>query len=143
MGDGGRAAVEGFAHAIRITPRYAETDQMGVIYYGRYLDWFEVGRTELFKALGLPYRRLEAAGVFLPVLEARARYHAPARYDREVELTTTVTAFRHGLVRFAYAVREAGNLLAEGETKHVFTRDGRPLALGAEGLKALLADAGD
>lgn len=134
-------AVEGFTHAVRIAPRYGETDRMGVVYYGRYFDWFEVARTECFKALGMPYRDLEARGILLPVLEATARYHAPARYDVEVEVTATVERFRRGMVRFAYAVREAGLLLAEGSTRHLFVRGGKRLALSAADLAALFPNA--
>ena len=73
-----------------ITVRYAETDMMGVVYHGSYLPWFEVGRTDLMKQYGLPYRQLEAEGFFLPVLEVGARYLKPARYDDPLTIVTTL-----------------------------------------------------
>ena len=75
---------------VTVAVRYAETDMMGVAYHGSFLPWFEVGRTALLKAHGLPYRELEAAGYFLPVVEMAVRYHLPARYDDNLEILTTL-----------------------------------------------------
>lgn len=127
---------------IEITPRYCETDQMGVIYHTRYLDWFEVGRTTLFRRLGLPYRCLEEAGVHLPVLEASVRWLKPARYDCPVTVVTEVLRFAHGLVEFKYRVIEDETLLVRGSTKHVFVRNGKRLPLDLNGLKTLLSETG-
>jgi acyl-CoA thioester hydrolase len=93
--------------------RYAETDQMGVVYHANYLVWFEVGRVELMRSLGLDYKRLE--------VEATARYKAPARYDDELIVETSVVSVRGPVVRFAYRVLRAedGLLLCDGETVHV------------------------
>src|SRR5215207_4619698 len=74
----------------QIVVRYAETDMMGVVYHGSYLPWLEIGRTELLKNHGLPYRELEAEGFFLPVLEVSVRYLRPAKYDDEVTIVTTL-----------------------------------------------------
>ena len=106
----------------RLRVRYAETDQMGVVYYANYLVWFEVGRAELMRQRGLDYRQMEIEdGCLMAVVEATARYKAPARYDEELIVETTVTGVRGPVVRFSYRVLRAadGLLLCEGETVHV------------------------
>jgi acyl-CoA thioester hydrolase len=110
----------------QIRVRYAETDQMGVVYYANYLVWFEVGRVELLRALGFSYRQLEADhGCILPVIEATCRYRASARYDDEILIETRPALLRGPVLKFAYRIlRKAENgtdptLLAEGETVHV------------------------
>jgi len=106
----------------RLRVRYAETDQMGVVYYANYMVWFEVGRSELMRQRGLDYKRMEIEeGCLMAVVEATARYKAPARYDEEIIIETTVTGVRGPVVRFSYRVLRAadGLLLCEGETVHV------------------------
>ena len=106
----------------RLRVRYAETDQMGVVYYANYLVWFEVGRAELMRQRGLDYRQMEIEeGCLMAVVEATARYKAPARYDEELIVETTVTGVRGPVVRFSYRILRAadGVLLCEGETVHV------------------------
>jgi acyl-CoA thioester hydrolase len=114
----------------RIRVRYAETDQMGVVYYANYLVWMEVGRVEYCKARGFEYKQMELEdGVFLAVAEARCRYASPARFDEEVVIRTWVEEASPRMVRFAYEMRLAadGRKLATGETKHIFLgRDLRP-----------------
>jgi acyl-CoA thioester hydrolase len=108
----------------RIRVRYAETDQMGVVYHSNYFIWFEVGRVELLRQLGFSYRKMEREdGCFIAVVDARCRYKAPARYDDEVVIRTRLKNVRESLVHFGYeAVRETdGILLAEGETTHIVT----------------------
>jgi len=118
--------------------RYADTDQMGFVYYGNYLRWFEIGRTEMLRALGMSYREVEAAGIRLPVLEARCRYRRPARYDDRGVIETGRAGLRRASLRFTYRVlREpGGELLAEGETEHCFLdargRPARPPAVFLE-----------
>jgi acyl-CoA thioester hydrolase len=106
--------------------RYAETDQMGVVYYANYLVWFEVGRVELLRALGFSYKQLEAEhGCILPVVEASCRYRASARYDDQILIETRPALLRGSVLKFAYRVfRKAAEgqeptLLAEGQTVHV------------------------
>ena len=106
--------------------RYAETDQMGVVYYANYLVWFEIGRVELLRSLGFDYRNLEAEhSCILPVVEATCRYRAPARYDDLIRIYAEPTLLRSSVLKFAYRVERAGTdsappvLLAEGETVHV------------------------
>jgi acyl-CoA thioester hydrolase len=114
--------------------RYAETDQMGVVYYSNYLVWFEVGRTDLLRDSGLTYRELEAEGVSLPVIEAHCEYHRPARYDDDLEIRTTGTLLSPVRVEFIYRIVKShdGTELATGRTVHaVLDRDGRPCRLPA------------
>jgi|SRR5438067_268976 acyl-CoA thioester hydrolase len=108
----------------RIRVRYAETDQMGVVYHANYFIWFEVGRVELLRQLGFSYRQMEREdGCFIAVVDARCRYKAPARYDDEIVIRTRLKSVRESLVHFGYeAIRENdGTLLAEGETTHLVT----------------------
>ena len=87
---------------VRIRARYPETDRMGVVHHTHYLVWFEIGRTELLRETGMPYAALEADGVFMPVIEAGARYLAPVHYDEEVEVETTLDEMTGVRVRFGY-----------------------------------------
>jgi acyl-CoA thioester hydrolase len=113
--------------------RYAETDQMGVAWHGNYLAWFEVGRTDLLRAHGLTYRELEHEGLRLPVIEARARYLKPARYDDVLEVHTRLEALGRARVRFLYEVQRAGEVLATGATEHAAVDPlGRPRRLPDE-----------
>jgi acyl-CoA thioester hydrolase len=116
----------------RLRVRYAETDQMGVVYYANYLVWFEVGRTDWLRSLGWTYREMEASGILLPVIEAQCEYRAPARYDDEVEIRTTGQLLSLVRVSFSYEVRigSDGQLSASGRTTHAATgRDGKPTRL--------------
>jgi len=104
--------------------RYAETDQMGVVYHANYFVWFEVGRVELLRQLGFSYRDMEEIDqCFIVVVEARCRFKAPARYDDEVRIRTSLKHIRNSFIQFGYeAVRVSdGEVLAEGETMHIVT----------------------
>ena len=105
---------------VRIRARYPETDRMGVVHHSHYLVWFEIGRTELMRELGMPYAALENDGVFMPVIEAQARYLAPVRYDEEVEVETTLEELTGVCVTFAYRLFKppAPEPLAMGFTRH-------------------------
>jgi len=113
--------------------RYAETDQMGVVYYANYLIWMEVGRVELCRATGIRYRDMEIDdGVLLVVAEANCRYLAPARYDDEIRIRTWIAEATPRMARFEYECFDetSGKLLATGFTKHVFcVPDVRPRKL--------------
>ncbi|MGD0669043.1 MAG: thioesterase family protein [Bryobacteraceae bacterium] len=107
----------------RLRVRYAETDQMGVVYYSNYLVWMEVGRVDLCKACGFNYRDMENEdGVALAVAEAQCRYRAPARFDDEVIVKTSIAEANSRMVTFAYEMRLADSetVLATGSTRHVF-----------------------
>src|SRR6476646_6765586 len=111
------------AHETSVQVRYAETDQMGVVYYANYLVWMEVGRVEYCKAFGFDYRIMELEdGVMLAVAEARCRYSFPARFDDRVLIKTWISEASSRMVTFAYEMRLAagGRKLAAGETRHIF-----------------------
>jgi acyl-CoA thioester hydrolase len=111
-----------------VTVRYAETDMMGVVYHGSYLPWFEIGRTHLLKEMGLPYRKLEADGYLLPVLEVAAKYIRPAVYDDTLTIITTLREKPILRIRLEYEVRRGDELLATGHTVHAFVdRTGKPI----------------
>jgi len=132
--------------------RYAETDQMGIVYYANYLVWFEIGRVELLRTLGLAYSQLEIDhGCILPVVEASCRYRSPARYDDEILIETRPSMLRGSVLKFAYRIlRKNSNgdepqLLAEGETVHVVC-DGQLNKISlperyAEALRAMMENA--
>lgn len=120
-----------FVHTLRV--RYQETDRMGVVYHANVLNWFEIGRTEWIRSLGVPYRKLEEAGLYLPVVEAEVRFHRPALYDDVVEVRTRVTDVTPAGIAFAYEIRrrddgadvrsaepDGGELLASGRTRHAW-----------------------
>ena len=117
----------------KVRVRYAETDQMGVVYHANYLVWMEVGRVAYCKARGFEYKEMELHdGVFLAVAEAHCRYASPARFDEEVVIRTWVAEANPRMVRFAYEMLlgDGGRKLATGETKHIFLgRNLRPCRL--------------
>jgi len=106
----------------RIRVRYAETDQMCVVYHANHFVWFEVGRVELLRQLGFSYRDMEREDdCFIAVVDAQCRYKAPVHYDDEVLVRTHLKQVREKVIRFGYELRKAetGELLAEGETTHI------------------------
>ena len=108
----------------RLRVRYAETDQMGVVYHSNHLIWFEVGRVELMRQMGFSYRDMERNdGRFIAVAEVTCRYRAPVFYDEEVIVHTRLKNVRESVVVFGYELTRAdtGALLAEGETTHIVT----------------------
>jgi acyl-CoA thioester hydrolase len=112
---------QGYAEA-RVRVRYAETDQMGVVYHANYLIWFEVGRVEFIRQLGMDYKTMEQnEDAMIAVVEANARYKAPARYDEELIVRTSLAGVRGPIVRFRYTVVRAEDdaVLCEGETTHI------------------------
>jgi acyl-CoA thioester hydrolase len=106
----------------KLRVRYAETDQMGVVYHSNFIVWFEVGRVELLRQLGFRYRDMERdTDCHIAVADVRCRYKAPARYDDEIIVRTRLKNMRESLLHFQYEIvrAEDGLLLAEGETTHV------------------------
>src|SRR5262245_26270360 len=105
----------------RVRVRYAETDQMGVVYYANYLIWMEVGRVEYCKSCGFNYRDMERDdGILLAVAEAACRYRHPARFDDEGVMRTWLESANRRLVTFAYEMAVGERVLATGTTKHIF-----------------------
>ncbi len=99
---------------------YGDTDNMGVAYYANYLRWFEIGRTEMFRDLGLAYREIEARGIFLPVSEAHCKYLSPARYDELLVIETTLDPAMRAGMKFDYRISSEGDgrAVANGCTRH-------------------------
>jgi len=117
-----RSSHTGVVCESRLRVRYAETDQMGVVYHANHFIWFEIGRVELMCQLGFAYRDLEREHeCFIPVVDARCRYKAPARYDDEIIVRTHLKNVRESVIHFGYELVRAGDgqLLAEGETTHL------------------------
>ena len=105
----------------RFRVRYAETDQMGVVYYANYLVWMEVGRTDYCKSLGFDYRDMEKEGAYMAVAEATCRYVSPARYDNAILVQTRLDRVNRKIVAFSYSIlnEETGKVLAVGKTVHI------------------------
>jgi len=112
----------------QVAVRYAETDMMGFVYHANYLPWFEIGRTQLFKEIGISYRQLESEGYRLPVLEVSARYLRPALYDDSLSIATLLREKPLLRLCLEYEVLRGGELLATGSSTHAFIdREGRPV----------------
>jgi acyl-CoA thioester hydrolase len=109
--------------------RYADTDKMGITYYGKYLEWFEVGRTELLREIGLPYAQLESEGIGLPVIEVYCHYHHAALYDQMLTVVSTVKNLPRVTIRIDYKIYNQDHvLLVDGYTTHSFIgKSGRPV----------------
>ncbi|MDN5301550.1 MAG: acyl-CoA thioester hydrolase [Thermoanaerobacteraceae bacterium] len=110
--------------------RYAETDQMGVVYYANYLVFFEVGRNVYFNSIGSSYADMEREGVYFPVIESHCVYRHPARYGDNIVIKTAVAGMKPTRVKIVYEIlRSKDNLLlAQGYTEHAFmSKEGRPL----------------
>ncbi|MBO7748399.1 acyl-CoA thioesterase [Paenibacillus sp. MWE-103] len=138
------AACRWHLHPLRV--RYQESDQMGVVFYGNYVTWFEIGRTELVRSLGMPYSEIEKQGLLLPVVDLDCTYVSPARYDDQVLICTRIDALSPVRMAFRSEVRligegesyplfwdcpePPGKLLVKGGTRHVWVnRDWRPARL--------------
>jgi len=111
-------------HTAEIRVRYADTDKMQFVYNGKYLEYFEVGRTELFRSVGFPYKNIESEGYQLPLIEAGLKYISPATYDDILQIEATVKELYTPRPKVEYIVRkkETGRIIAEGFTMHVFIR---------------------
>ena len=109
-------------HTSDIRVRYADTDQMSQVYYGKYFEYFEQGRSDFLRALGLPYAELERQGFLLPVLEAYAQYKRPARYDDLLHVKTKMDEIPSVRVRLEYSItrEDEQDILVEGYTSHSF-----------------------
>ena len=116
----------------RLRVRYAETDQMGVVYYANYFVWMEIGRTDYCKSIGFSYRDMEAEDANMAVVDASCRYIAPARYDDEILVRTTVDRLSRRIVTFLYSIHNSatGKILAEGKTVHITVgKDGKTCSI--------------
>ncbi|MDH7497431.1 MAG: thioesterase family protein [Syntrophomonadaceae bacterium] len=120
-------------HLTTLTVRYAETDRMGFAHHSNHIVWWELARTELLRAIGVPYSEMESTGVGCPVLEIHCRYRQPAYYEDQLVVRTHIAEMTPLRIRFAYVIVKAasGALVASGESLHAFTdiASGRPLRL--------------
>lgn len=124
----------------QVRVRYADTDKMGVVYYSNYAVFYEVGRTELFRSLGIPYSLLEERGVALPVVELISHYHKSAHYDELLDVEVSVSERPTAKIRIEYKIfNEAGDLLNDGSTTLVFLdmKSGRPMRAPKEVLERI------
>ncbi|MGH9556264.1 MAG: acyl-CoA thioesterase [Terriglobales bacterium] len=115
-------AKTGMTGETTIRVRYAETDQMGVVYHSNFIIWFEVGRVELLRQMGFSYKEMEQQDdCHIAVVDVRCRYKAPARYDEQIVVRTELRNLRDSLLHFRYTVERAsdGTVLAEGEPTHI------------------------
>ena len=133
----------GTTHKVEFRVRYAETDQMRVVYHSNYLIWCEIGRTEFIRTLGTPYAELERQNVTLAVVEASLRFHSAARYDNLIRVATRITDVRSRTVTFEYVITnaETGEKFVTASTKLAsLTRDSRLTTL-PEPLRRVLQNA--
>ncbi len=107
-----------------IVARYAETDQMGIVHHSVYPVWFEVGRTDFIKMLGITYTQLEKNGVMMPLVSLECKYIIPVKYEDRVTVETAVRSIRAAKIEFHYRVIRDGTLCAEGATVHGFVNSG-------------------
>lgn len=113
-----------FEHTIYIRVRYGETDQMGYVYYGNYSLYYEQGRSEAIKSLGVSYKELEKNGIMMPVAEMKVRFKAPAKYDELLKIVSRVREMPSRSMVFDTAIyNEVGKLINEGETRLLFVKD--------------------
>lgn len=121
-----------FQATTKMRVRYGETDQMGVAYYGNYAQYFEVGRVEALRAIGMTYRSMEERGVMLPVSEFCVKYLASAKYDDEITVETTITSVQGARIRFEYQLfNEENKCLAKAHTVLVFVNKETMRPMGA------------
>jgi len=113
-------------HDVKLRVRYEETDTMQVVYYAKFFVWFEVGRIDLLRYLGVAYKDLERRGMWMPVIEAKATYKAPARFDDEILVKTRITKVGNSSVTFENTVLKLPEmkLLCSGYTVHVLVDSG-------------------
>ncbi len=110
-----------FEHTTKIRVRYGETDQMGYMYYGNYAEFYEVGRVEMLRSLGLTYRGMEESGIMMPVLELKCKYLKPALYDEEISIRVIMDKMPGIRIHFRYELSNPkGELINQGKTLLVF-----------------------
>ena len=130
-----------FSSETKIRVRYADTDQMKMVYYGKFFEYFEQGRSDLLRDIGMPYPDIERLGYYLPVIEAHARYIKPARYDDLLIVQTIVQEIPQARIRIEYIIRNenTNNVHTEGYTVHSFVNaeTGKPTRAPAQFLEAL------
>jgi len=124
-----------------IRVRYADTDKMGIVYYGTYPAYFEIGRSEYMREKGLPYRKLEEMGYYLVVVGLEAKYHNSAVYDDLITVETCISELKSRGLTFHYEIYKDGNMIVEGKTKHICLNASKKPVLLPSQLLAVLKDA--
>ena len=110
-----------FTHSTKLRVRYAETDQMGYMYYGNYAQFYEVGRVEMLRSLGMTYKSMEESGIMMPVLDLKCKFIKPALYDEEITVKVVMAKMPSVRIHFAYELfNESQELINLGETTLVF-----------------------
>jgi acyl-CoA thioester hydrolase len=110
-----------FEHSTKLRVRYGETDQMGYMYYGNYAEFYEVGRVEMLRSLGLTYSGMEESGIMMPVLELNCKYLKPALYDEEITIKVIMNEMPRIKIHFKYELyNEKQQLINIGETSLIF-----------------------
>ncbi len=107
--------------------KFFDTDVMGVVHHANYIRWFETGRVEFLRAIGIDLNEMMNDGILFPIVEIGAKFHAPAKFDDELEILTTAEALTKAKMKFNYVIRKRGEekILAEGTSTNVFTNDGK------------------
>ena len=107
--------------------KFYDTDVMGVVHHANYIRWFETGRVEFLRTLGIDLNEMMSDGILFPIIEVGAKFHAPAHFDDELEIETTAEALTRAKMKFNYAIRRCGEekILAEGTSTNVFTHEGK------------------
>ena len=107
--------------------KFFDTDVMGVVHHANYIRWFETGRVEFLRELGIDLNEMMSDGILFPIVEITAKFHAPAKFDDELEIVTTAEALTKAKMKFDYVIRKRGEekILAEGTSLNVFTNDGK------------------
>ena len=107
--------------------KFYDTDVMGVVHHSNYIRWFETGRVEFLRALGIDLNEMMSDGILFPIVEVGAKFHAPARFDDELEILTTAETLTRAKMQFRYEIRRLGEekILAEGNSTNVFTSGGK------------------
>jgi acyl-CoA thioester hydrolase len=129
-----------FTQTTKLRVRYGETDQMGYCYYGNYAQYFEVGRVEALRAVGMTYRKLEESGIMLPVSEFHVNYLLPAKYDDELTIITTISSLKGARIFFDYEIQnEEGKTISKATTTLVFVakRTMKPISVPHEFIQLL------
>lgn len=118
-----------YSKETEVRVRYSETDQMGYVYYGNYAAYYEVGRVEALRSLGMSYRSLEDSGIMMPVLESHSRYIKPAKYDDLIRMQIIIPTLPTSRITFEYKLFLEETLIHEGSTTLAFVNmeTGRPM----------------
>lgn len=107
--------------------KFFDTDVMGVVHHSNYIRWFETGRVEFLRAIGINLNEMMRDGILFPIIDIGAKFHAPAHFDDDLEILTTAEALTRAKMKFSYAIRKCGDekILAEGTSTNVFTSGGK------------------